>query len=347
MQRSNNTLVIALDVMGGDHGYKSMISGAAIAAEKNHDIHFRMFGDETKILPECRRHRSLQNRYTIIHTDEIVSSNDTPAYAIRNARRSSMRLAIEDVKVGISHAVVSSGNTGALMALSKVILRMLSSIERPAIAGIIPTVSGKSILLDMGANIDCSASILMQFALMGSNFAKIILGLDSPKVAVLNVGSEEIKGSDTIKLASQMIRECKDLINFVGYVEGDGIVKGSVDVIVTDGFTGNVALKTAEGTAKLCREFLKQSFESSILAKIGYLFAKKSIKNTFSRLDHRYYNGAMLLGLDGIVVKSHGSADEIANANAIGVAANLAKSKINSLLTEALDSSINIHGLLE
>lgn len=333
--------------MGGDHGFKSMISGAALAVEKNPNIFYRMFGDESKILPECKRYHSLSNKYTIIHTDEIVSSNDTPAYAIRNARRSSMRLAIEDVKAGNSAAVVSSGNTGALMALSKVILRMLNSIERPAIAGIMPTITGKSVLLDMGANIDCSASILMQFALMGSNFAKIVLGIPNPKVALLNVGSEEIKGSDAIKLASQMIKDCGDIINFVGYVEGDGIVKGAVDVVVTDGFTGNVALKTAEGTAKLCREFLKQSFESSVFAKIGYLLAKNSIKHTFSRLDHRYYNGAMLVGLDGIVVKSHGSSDNVANGNAIGVAANLAKDKINTLLSESFDKTINIHGLLE
>ncbi|MBN8828306.1 MAG: phosphate acyltransferase PlsX [Sphingobacteriia bacterium] len=347
MPKSNREITIALDCMGGDNAPSSVIAGASKALEREGNLRFLLVGDEDKIIKEVNKSPNLVNHYHIIHTTDIVSSNDTPAYAIRNGKRSSMYLAVQAVKNGEAHAVVSAGNTGALMAISKIVLRTLSGIDRPAICGIVPTLRGKAAMLDMGANIECSATNLMQFAIMGSAFAKIIFQVERPKVGLLNVGSEDIKGSDTIKLASQMIREFRDYINFYGYIEGDGIIDGFVDVIVTDGFSGNIALKTAEGTAKLCREFMKEGFQNSIIAKIGYLLAKASLKKTFSRLDHRNYNGAMLLGLDGIVVKSHGSSDELGNANAILVAKSLASEEINKSVANILEQSFSVEALIE
>lgn len=338
---------IAVDAMGGDKDPSAIVSGAAAVSHKFKDILFTFFGDETKISHELFKNPQLKDISKIHHTQEIVSSNDTPSYALRNAKRSSMRLAIDAVKSKECDAVVSAGNTGALMAISKIVLRMIQGIERPAICSVIPTYKSSAVMLDMGANIECTATNLVQFAVMGNAFAKIILGLDSPKVGILNVGSEDIKGRDAVKLAAQHIRDFHHDINFYGFVEGDSMMAGVSDVIVTDGFSGNIAIKTAEGTAKLCREFMKSAFASSWISKIGYLLAKSGIKKAFSKLDHRNYNGAMLVGLDGIVVKSHGSSDEVGMAHAIEVAYNLAKAGITEILAENIESSMNNDAMME
>jgi glycerol-3-phosphate acyltransferase PlsX len=240
-----------------------------------------------------------------------------------------MRLAIDAVADGRADGIVSAGNTGALMAMAKLVLKMLPGIDRPAIASFFPTQRGESVMLDLGANIECDAENLVQFALMGDVFARTVLGLVEPTVGLLNVGAEDLKGNDAVREASARLRMAMSPIRFYGFVEGDDITAGTVDVVVTDGFTGNVAVKTAEGTAKLFGEFLEAAFRHSLMARIGYIFARRALQNLRLRCDPRRYNGAMFLGLNGIAVKSHGSADAFGFANAIGVAIDL---KVNGFL---------------
>jgi len=251
-----------------------------------------------------------------------------------------MRLAINSVKSGESDAIVSAGNTGALMAISKVILRALPDIDRPAIVTSIPNIKGKNtIMLDMGANVDCSSEILYQFAVMGYVFAKAAYGIKKPKIGILNVGSEDLKGSDMVRSTATLVKESDIAEYFHGYVEGDDITKGTVDVVVTDGFTGNISLKSIEGTAKLISHTLKKGFKSSIIAQLGYLLAKRSLNKVLKEMDPNTYNGAMLIGLNGIVVKSHGSADANSFANAINVAISLIENNINDKIVEEIESS--------
>ncbi|AZL16147.1 phosphate acyltransferase PlsX [Rickettsiales endosymbiont of Stachyamoeba lipophora] len=338
---TSRQITIALDAMGGDNDPKAIIGGAnEFIKEHAPNAKFIFFGDQEKISKELNICPFLAKNCEIFHTTEVVGSNETPSFALRNGKKSSMRLAIDAVKSGQVDAIVSAGNTGALMAMSKIVLRTLVGIDRPAICGIVPTVNKSCVMLDMGANIECAANNLMQFGIMGSAFASVVYNIPNPKVGLLNVGSEDIKGSDAVKQASKLLKELgEDVINFYGFVEGDDIFKSIVDVVVTDGFSGNISLKTAEGTAYLCREFMKRSFSSSIISKLGYLFAKKSIKKTFASLDHRYYNGAMLIGLDGIVVKSHGSSDYVGMCTAIKTAYNLAQNNINSKISNLIEEN--------
>jgi glycerol-3-phosphate acyltransferase PlsX len=247
-----------------------------------------------------------------------------------------MRLAIDAVKEGHAAGVVSAGNTGALMAMAKIALRMLPGIDRPAIASFFPTSKGESVMLDLGANVECDANNLVQFALMGEVFARTVLGLTNPSVGLLNVGSEEMKGHEELRAAAAILRETHLPIRFEGFVEGDDVPAGTVDVVVTDGFTGNVALKIAEGTAKLYSGFLKGAFASSFLAKIGYVFAKSALAKVRLRTDPRRYNGAMFVGVNGIVVKSHGGTDALGFANAIGVAVDMATHGFNDKIKAEL-----------
>jgi glycerol-3-phosphate acyltransferase PlsX len=266
---------------------------------------------------------------TLHHTDEAVAADAKPSQALRTGRRSSMRLAIDAVASGRADGVVSAGNTGALMATAKFVLKTLPGIDRPAIATLFPTRRGDSVMLDLGANIECDAENLVQFALMGDVFARTVLGLLQPTVGLLNVGSEDLKGNDAVRGAAARLRGGMTPIRFHGFIEGDDIAAGTVDVIVTDGFTGNVTLKAIEGVAKLFSESLRGSFHHSLSARIGYLFARGALKKWAARLDPRRYNGAMFLGLAGIAVKSHGSTDAFGFANAIGVAVDL---KVNGFL---------------
>ena len=322
-------ITIALDAMGGDHAPGIVVKGAEIALQRHPDLHFLLFGDEDKVRPFLAKTPHLSRAVTLLHTNELVADDAKPSLALRTGRQSSMRLAIDAVAEGRADGVVSAGNTGALMAIAKFVLKMLPGIDRPAIASFFPTRRGESVVLDLGANIECDEENLFQFALMGDVFARTVLGLVEPTVGLLNVGSEDLKGNDAVRAASARLRETITPIHFYGFIEGDDIAAGTVDVVVTDGFTGNVAVKTAEGMAKLFGEFLETAFRHSLSARIGYLFARRALRKLRMRSDPRRYNGAIFLGLSGIAVKSHGSTDAFGFANAIGVAVDM---KLNGVL---------------
>lgn len=320
----NPRFTIALDAMGGDHAPASVVRGAALARKRHPDLDFLFFGKEEEIRPLLQRLRALRQGVEIIHTDDAVRDDDKPSVVLRSGRNSSMRLAIDAVKNGRAGAVVSSGNTGALMAMSKFVLRTLPGVDRPAIASFFPTQRGESVMLDLGANVSCDARNLVEFTIMGSAFARSVLGVRKPTYGLLNVGSEEMKGHEALQEARERLASLDLPGRFHGFVEGDDIAKGTVDVVVTDGFTGNVALKTAEGTVKLYSEFLRRTFRHSLLASLGYLLARPAMRKLRQRVDPRRYNGAVFLGLAGIAVKSHGGSDALGFAHAIGVAADLA-----------------------
>ncbi len=338
-----SNITISLDAMGGDQAPLSVIRGAChqatINASNNIEVKFLFYGDEKQITTLIAQYEDPKARlnYQIIHCDKVISSDEKPSTALRQGKNSSMWLAIEAVSNKQADAVVSSGNTGALMAISRIVLRSLNDIHRPAIAALIPSIKGDVAMLDLGANSECSAENLFEFAIMGDAFAKVLLKLKNPKIGLLNIGSEDVKGNDVIRLASNLIKESATSLNFIGFVEGNQIAEGTADVVVADGFSGNIALKTIEGTAKFCKHVMKTSFESSFLAKLGYLLARSSIKKTSEKLDPRLYNGAMFLGLNGIVVKSHGSSDHIGFANAISVATELAKNNINDKINKEME----------
>jgi len=329
-------LTIALDAMGGDHAPDMVVAGADIARERHPDVHFLLYGDAARIEPLIAKRTALKAVTEVIHTDDAVAADAKPSVALRAGRRSSMRLAIDAVADGRAACVVSAGNTGALMAMAKFVLKTLPGVDRPAMASFFPTLRGESVMLDLGANTECTADNLVQFALMGSVFARTVLGLTEPTVGLLNIGSEDVKGNETVRGAAARLREMPFPGRFYGFVEGNDIATGTTDVIVTDGFTGNVALKTAEGTAKLYTEFLRRTFQSSMIAKLGYLLARPAFQKLKSRTDPRRYNGAMFLGLRGVCVKSHGGTDAIGFANAIGVAANLATNGFNEKIKEEM-----------
>lgn len=327
---------LALDVMGGDGAPESVIFGAKRALKHRPDLTFMLFGDEAILAPMLHKAKLPHACYTLRHCADAVAMNTKPSIALRQGKQSSMRLAIDAVHAGEASAVVSAGNTGALMAMSKLVYRTLPGIHRAAIIAFFPAIGRKVTMLDLGANIQCSSRDLLQFAYMGDAYAKAVLGLKQPKIGLLNVGSEEEKGHEEIKQAAQMLREAHCKLNFHGYVEGHDIVEGKVDVVVTDGFTGNVALKTAEGTGKLIGHMIKEAIAGSFFAKIGFLLAKPAMMTIKRKLDPRSYNGAMFIGLNGITVKSHGGADAKAFAYAIDVAARLVEQDINSQIMREL-----------
>jgi phosphate acyltransferase len=314
---------IALDVMGGDHAPASVLRGANIAAIRFPNLHWLLFGDEAQMTPILRELPKLRDKVSVIHTPERVKDEERPSVALRAGKQSSMWLSIQAVSEGSAEAVVSGGNTGALMAISRFILRSPPNIDRPAIVSFFPTARGETAMLDLGANVECGEDNLVQFAIMGALFAKAVLGLPDPVVGLLNNGIEVTKGRDEIRGAAQKLREGGFPFRFHGFVEANEITTGAVDVVVTDGFSGNIALKTAEGTAELYSHFLRSAFRSSWTARIGYLFAQKALRQLRSRVDPRRYNGAVFAGLNGIVVKSHGGSDAFGFANAIGVAADM------------------------
>lgn len=309
--------------MGGDHAPDIVLRGANIARERFPQADFLLFGQESRIQPLLERLPKLAKVSTVHHTDDVVSPDAKPSVALRAGRNSSMRLAIDAVAEGKAAAAVSAGNTGALMAMAKLSLRTLPGIDRPAIASLFPTLKGECVMLDLGANTTCDAENLVQFAAMGDVFARTVLGLVRPTIGLLNIGSEDMKGRDEIRAAAGLIRQTMLASQFHGFVEGDDIGAGTVDVVVTDGFTGNVALKTAEGMAKLLTHYLRESFRHSILARLGYLLVRPAFAKFRGRVDPRRYNGAIFLGLNGIAVKSHGGTDALGFANAIGVAVDM------------------------
>jgi len=311
-------ITIALDAMGGDNAPRSVLRGATIAKRRYPELDFLIFGDEERLAPMMKRMIRVRRSSRIVHTPDVVASDEKAATALRSGRNSSMRKAIDAVRDGEAAGVVSAGNTGALMAMAKVVLKTVPGIDRPAMASFFPTLRGETAMLDLGANIECSADNLVQFAMMGEMFARTVLGSLRPTVGLLNVGSEEVKGHEELREAHAILKEGGLAYN--GFVEGDDIAAGTVDVVVADGFSGNVALKSAEGTAKLVNEFVRQTFKSSLLAAIGYLFARRALIKLRARVDPRRYNGATFLGLNGIVVKCHGGSDALGFATGVGVA---------------------------
>ena len=315
---------LSLDAMGGDNAPQIIVDGAAQTKIRHPYVKFSFFGNKIKLLPLINSSEALKES-EIVHTEEFVDANEKPSIAVRKGRNSSMGMAIQSVKSGKADAIVSAGNTGALMAMAKLFLRPIEGINRPAIAAYFPTITGESCMLDLGANIDCDAKNLVQFAFMGQAFANIVMGVDNPSISLLNIGEEEQKGLDYIKEASQILSDLKSQINYAGFIEGDKIAQGISDVIIADGFSGNVSLKTAEGTALLVTSYLKKALSSSLSSKIGYFFAKKAINDFKLQMDPRKYNGAVFLGLNAVAVKSHGGTDAFGFANAICVAVDMVK----------------------
>jgi glycerol-3-phosphate acyltransferase PlsX len=329
-------VVLALDGMGGDNAPGVVVDGAAIARERYPEATFLLFGDPAKLKPLVDAKKGLSQSLEIVAAEDAVSADDKPSFALRRRRKSSMWLAVEAAAQGRADSVVSAGNTGALLAISMFAMRTLPGADRPALASFLPTSRGEVVMLDLGANLDCDAANLAEFAVMGSVFANVLLGLDKPKIGLLNVGSEELKGHEEVRQAAAWLRREGVPITFHGFVEGNDIVSGKIDVVVADGFTGNVALKAIEGTAKLYTGFVREVFRTSTFAKIGYLFASGALGKMRKRVDPRRYNGGVFLGLDGICVKSHGGTDELGFAYAIGVAVDLARYNYKDKVVEAL-----------
>ena len=337
---------IALDCMGGDNAPKSVIHGASIISEQFKDeIKFLFFGDKN-IIEHLLSKYQIDCEYDIYSSENNIPNEAKPSTALRGVTReykkSSMVLAIQSVKNNESNLILSAGNTGALMAISRYILGTLPSIDRPAIVAVIPNeLSEQFVMLDLGANIGSTTEDLLQLSLMGAVFGKIVLKKTLPRVSLLNIGEEEIKGNDTIKNTYQTLKNLQknELFRFCGYIEPHNIFKNMTDVVVCDGFIGNIALKTMEGTASMVKKYLTQGFKSSIAGLIGYFLAKNSLKKTMSLVDPRNKNGAMLIGLNGIVIKSHGSADGFAFSNAIAVGINLIKNNVNEKIIDEIDKS--------
>ena len=329
-------VVLALDGMGGDRAPDVVVNGADIARERYPDTTYLLFGDPARLKPLVDKRKGLAAAVEIVPAADAVTADDKPSFALRRRRQSSMWLACQAAADGNADSVVSAGNTGALLAISMFAMRMLDGAHRPALASFIPTARGETVMLDLGANLECDADNLAEFAVMGSVFAQALLGLDAPKVGLLNVGSEELKGHEDLRQAAAWLRRDGAPINFHGFVEGNDIGAGVVDVVVTDGFTGNVALKAIEGTAKLTFQFVGDAFRTSTFAKIGYLFAAGAWKKLRKRVDPRRYNGGVFLGLDGVCVKSHGGTDQLGFAYAIGVARDLVRYEYKSKLVEGL-----------
>lgn len=321
---TENNMVISVDAMGGDNAPRVVIEGLAIAAKEHPDIRFLVFGDSAKVTPVLQEFPALEKVCELRHAAEMVHNEDKPSSVIRN-RNTSMFMAIDAVRRGEAQAVVSAGNTGALMAISKLTLKTITKIHRPAIVSIMPHRYGKYVMLDLGANTECDAINLAEFAFMGSIVAHHSLGLKRPKVALLNIGSEEMKGKEEIKQAAQMIKNSKMNIDFIGFVEPHDIPNGVADVIVADGFTGNIALKSIEGTAKQITRMIKDAIKSSLLAKIGLIFMLPAMLKIKKIMDPRLYNGAMFVGLNGLSVKSHGGADAFSFSRAVDNAAKLVR----------------------
>jgi glycerol-3-phosphate acyltransferase PlsX len=312
-------VVLSIDAMSGDHGLEPAVSGALMALKQYADLKLVLVGDETQIREELTLHGGVGDpRISIQHASEVVEMDEQPSKALRGKKDSSMRVAINLVKDGRAQAAVSSGNTGALMATAKFVLKTLPGIDRPAIVSAIPSVNGHVHMLDLGANAEAGAEQLYQFAVMGSALVTACYGIERPSVALLNIGEEEIKGNGVIREAAALLQASS--LNYVGFVEGDGIFLRDIDVVVCDGFVGNVALKTGEGVAKLIRQFMQEEFKRSLLTKVAALAAMPALKALGKRIDPRGYNGASFVGLNGIVIKSHGSADALAFCHAIGVA---------------------------
>jgi len=329
---------IALDAMGGDHGPSVVVPGAAVALAQHPGASFILFGDQAKIEPLLGAHPQLREACRLVHTDVAVRMEDKPSQALRNGRwKSSMWLAIDAVKKGDADVAVSAGNTGALMAMAKFNLRMLPGIERPAIAGLWPTLKGSCIVLDLGASIGADAESLVAMAVMGTAMSRVLFHLDRPTVGLLNIGVEEAKGLEAVREAGRILRE-EPLphLDYVGFVEGDDIGRGKADVVVTEGFAGNIALKAAEGTARQFADYLRSAISQSIWSKIGYLLARPAFRMLRDKMDPNKSNGGVFLGLNGVVIKSHGGTDSEGFAAAIDVGYNMVHYELLAKIGETI-----------
>ena len=339
------TVRIALDAMGGDHGPAEIIPATLYALDKHEELSVILVGQEEQLRELLQEHHASTNdRLVIKDAPEVVEMHELPSSALRNKKQSSMRVAIELVKTGEADACVSAGNTGALMAIARYVLKMLPGVDRPAICATMPGIEGRTHLLDLGANVNASSEHLFQYAVMGTELTSAVENISSPSVALLNVGEEEIKGNDMVKQAAVLLSNSH--LNYVGFVEGNDIYTGKIDVIVCDGFAGNIALKASEGVAKLIFHHVQSEYGNSLYGKIAGLFSLPVLKAIRRKIDPRRYNGASLLGLRGIVIKSHGSADKVSFANAIkeailevekNVPERIAE-RLEELLTEKVES---------
>jgi glycerol-3-phosphate acyltransferase PlsX len=338
------SITVAIDAMSGDHGLNETIPAALASLAEIQELSLLLVGDEASIKQHLGDNLSpWGNRLKIVHASQIVEMDDTPSKVLRSKRDSSMRVAINQVKQGTAGACVSSGNSGALMAMAKFVLKTIPGIDRPAIISTLPAHHGHTHVLDLGANIESSAEHLLQFALMGSELVRAVDGIDNPKVGLLNVGEEEMKGNQQVKEAYQLLADAP--INFVGYVEGDDICMGNVDVVVTDGFVGNISLKAMEGIAKLIVSSLKQCFTQNLLSKLAGLVVTPVLASFKMLFDVKKYNGASLIGLRGIVIKSHGGSDRVAIANAIKVAAIEIENDVPNRISERIEAIMTSRGM--
>ncbi len=328
-------LTIALDAMGGDDAPYIVVKGAEKAQMQNNNLHLIFVGNEDKLKPLLKSAKKLTS-YDVIHAEDVVAPDEKPSQALRGGKNTSMWQAIQQVADGKADAVVSAGNTGALMAMSKLQLRMLPGVSRPAIATFLPTMRSATCMLDLGANIEVDAENLIQFAVMGEAFCRDVTGITAPSIGLLNVGEEDQKGYDYLREAAEELNEPDLKLNYAGFVEGSDIMIGKTDVIVTDGFTGNVALKTAEGTSALITHSLREAFSATLYNKVSYLLARPVLKLVRRRMDPRRYNGAVFLGLNGIAVKSHGGTDKVGYANAIKVAIDLVEQGFLPEISESI-----------
>lgn len=320
------SLTLSIDAMGGDAAPTVVLDGLKLFADRRSNVLFEVHGRAEEITPGIEA-RGLMNRCTIMHHDNVVAMSEKPSAALRRAKTTSMWGAVQAVKAGRAGAAVSAGNTGALMAFSMMALRKMEGVHRPAMTAIWPTIEGRSVVLDVGANLDADSDQLVTFAIMGEAYARAVTGKTKPSIGLLNIGSEEEKGRDTLKLAAERLREDELGLDFRGYIEGNDIAMGAVDVVVTDGFTGNVALKTAEGTARLVASYVREALTSGVISKVGAALASSGLKRLKERMDPSNVNGGVLLGLNGVVVKSHGGTDAEGYATAVSLAADLAASR--------------------
>ncbi len=334
----NDPIIIAIDAMGGDDSPNKIIEGISIHAKSSHNVNYKIFGKKNLIEPLLTKYNLSKNRFDIIHTNNIVEGTDTPLTAAKKGKDTSLWLAVQSLKNDEAHAIVSAGNTGALFLISKLNLKMIENIDKPALSALWPSKKGMNVVLDLGANIECNTKNLIDFSIMGSALHKALFDNDKPQVALLNIGSEELKGNAIIKDTYQSLNENKySLFDFKGYIEGNNIMDGDVNVIVADGFTGNIALKTAEGTSNFIISELKKALSSSLIGKFSSLINYINLKNFKNKLDPRLYNGAILLGLDKPVIKSHGSTDSIGFANSLKVC----EQTIRGKLIDRIKNNIN------
>lgn len=330
---------IAVDAMGGDEGVRVMIEGAALARRRHDRFKFLLVGDEERIKAALENHPNLRAASEILHAPDVVSGEERPTQALRRAKTTSMGMAINAVKTGAAGAAVSAGNTGALMAMAKLALRTMPGIDRPALSALLPTLGDNDlVMLDLGANTECDARNLVQFSVMGAAYSRIVTGRQFPRVRLLNIGTEETKGKEDLQTAAAQLKAAADQLSmsFDGFIEADKLGRGDVDVVVTDGFSGNIALKAVEGTARFVADLLRRSFASSLRSKFGFLVSRPATELLKHHLDPNNHNGAVFLGLNGVVVKSHGSANALGVANAVAVTARLLEENLTERIAADL-----------